>query len=125
MWSMPSAVMPVVTGCGTMLVESYVPPMPTSRTVASTCAQRERGRSARRAGSAARGKGAHLLLQKDVHSHDGEVAEVGRLGRHVVGCLRTRVRSRSALVEEEGQGRKGRRGRTAASVSSLSHTSQK
>ncbi len=35
-WSMPSAVMPVTTGLGTMFVLSNRPPTPTSRTVAST-----------------------------------------------------------------------------------------
>ena len=35
-WSMPREVMPVTIGSGTMFVLSYVPPMPTSRIVAST-----------------------------------------------------------------------------------------
>lgn len=35
-WSMPRAVIPVTIGLGTMFVQSYVPPMPTSRIVAST-----------------------------------------------------------------------------------------
>jgi len=35
-WSIPNAVIPVTTGLGTILVLSYVPPTPTSSTVAST-----------------------------------------------------------------------------------------
>ena len=40
-WSRPKDEIPVVTGLGTMLVESYKPPMPTSSTVAETPRERK------------------------------------------------------------------------------------